>query len=144
NYFKVDGSLAWKWTFTYDEKGNVIEEGFGTPTVYRKWNYAYEYDKQGNWIKRTASQFFLVSGKETPIPEEIVYRTFSYYSELYKSGRSLSIPDETKGYVHGGKALIRVEPEYPMAAKRGRVSGTVIVEATVDLIGDVVSAKAFS
>jgi TonB family protein len=40
-----------------------------------------------------------------------------------------------------GRATLRIEPEYPMAAKRARISGNVVVEVTVDENGKVLEAR---
>lgn len=40
-----------------------------------------------------------------------------------------------------GRATLRIEPEYPMAAKRARISGSVVVEVTVDENGKVLEAS---
>jgi TonB family protein len=48
------------------------------------------------------------------------------------------------GGVLNGKALKKPLPEYPLLAKRSRISGTVAVQITVDEHGDVISARAIS
>ena len=48
------------------------------------------------------------------------------------------------GGVISGDAIIRAEPAYPPRAKEARVSGTVIVEVTVDESGKVIAARAVS
>ena len=51
-------------------------------------------------------------------------------------------PGSVLGHVLQGKAVFRAEPVYPYAAKHERISGTVIVEATVDESGKVITARA--
>jgi TonB family protein len=51
-------------------------------------------------------------------------------------------PGRVVGEVLQGKATFRAEPVYPAAAKYGRISGTVIVEVTVDETGHVTDARA--
>jgi len=53
-------------------------------------------------------------------------------------------PINRQGGVLQGRALLRVEPEYPAAAKQARVYGTVVVQATVDECGRVINAEALS
>jgi YD repeat-containing protein len=74
-----EGSTRKKWTFKYDDKGNVIEETeykvalislFNTITTTD--NYEYKYDKNGNWIKKV---YF-----ENGIPKSIVERKIDYYN----------------------------------------------------------------
>lgn len=48
------------------------------------------------------------------------------------------------GGVFQGSATRRVEPTYPPLAKAARVSGSVVVEVTVDEEGNVISARALS
>lgn len=48
------------------------------------------------------------------------------------------------GGVISGDAIIKAEPAYPPRAKDARVSGTVIVEVTVDESGNVIAAHALS
>jgi protein TonB len=48
------------------------------------------------------------------------------------------------GGVFQGSATRRVEPTYPPLAKAARVSGSVVVEVTVDEGGSVISARAIS
>jgi TonB family protein len=50
-------------------------------------------------------------------------------------------PNRMPGPVLQGQAIYRAEPEYPMAAKQGRISGPVIIEVTVDENGKVIDAK---
>jgi TonB family protein len=51
-------------------------------------------------------------------------------------------PDSVLGHVLQGKAVFREEPVYPAAAKHERISGTVIVEVTVDETGKVIATRA--
>lgn len=43
-----------RFTYNYDEKGNVIEDYWFNDgvNIEKSRNYKYEYDKKGNWIKR--------------------------------------------------------------------------------------------
>jgi protein TonB len=43
-----------------------------------------------------------------------------------------------------GKAIKRVDPPYPALAKAARVTGTVVVQVTVDEAGNVISSSALS
>jgi TonB family protein len=49
-----------------------------------------------------------------------------------------------RGLVLQGIATVRVEPEYPLEARRRRVSGTVVVEVKVDECGRVIEARAIT
>src|SRR5262249_29859167 len=48
------------------------------------------------------------------------------------------------GSVLQGQAIRRVEPIYPNAAKQARISGSVVVELTVDECGKAINARAIS
>jgi len=67
-------------------------------------------------------------------------------AQAYKSrAASILAPAEPKNRgVLQGSAIYRVEPEYPLDARRRRVSGTVVVEVTVDECGRVTDAKGLS
>ncbi|MEN3336252.1 MAG: hypothetical protein V7641_5617 [Blastocatellia bacterium] len=55
------------------------------------------------------------------------------------SGKSVQ---QVTGEVLQGKATSRMEPVYPLEAKRHRIAGSVMIEATVDETGHVVAAHA--
>jgi TonB family protein len=145
-----DNSAAWKWSFTYDERGNVVGEEFANLAELSKWDYAYEYDAQGNWVKRTKSRWYRVaSGKLETVPIEAELRTFTYYPQPYAPKSDAPEADEAGGdFVAGGvlqgEAIRRVEPPYPAAAHMNGISGAVVVEVTVDEAGNVVKAHALS
>jgi TonB family protein len=145
-YYKSDGSPAWKWQFKYDDKSNVIEEEIQTLFGASKWTYEYEHDDKGNWNKQTIYQWFLVSGAPAPTPHKVNYRIISYYPQPYPAGQNaiLEKAEGNSGLILSGIALIRQEPVYPQAAKSAHIHGAVIVEVTVDEIGEVTSARALS
>jgi TonB family protein len=55
---------------------------------------------------------------------------------------SAKLVKRVTGEVLQGKATSRFEPAYPLEAKQRRISGSVMVEATVDETGHVVAARA--
>jgi TonB family protein len=65
-------------------------------------------------------------------------------AEEMRARRFKRDPGSTKavGSVLQGHAVFRAEPAYPAAAKAERVSGTVIVEVTVDETGKVIGTRA--
>jgi TonB family protein len=60
-----------------------------------------------------------------------------WYARKYGAGPANVI----SGGVLAGRALAKPQPGYPLAAKQGRVQGTVVVKVTVDEIGKVVEAE---
>ena len=69
--------------------------------------------------------------------------------ELVVGGAKAGDPAATKtvrkaGGVLAGSAIRTAQPRYPPLAKAARVSGSVVVEVTVDEAGDVLSARALS
>ena len=58
--------------------------------------------------------------------------------EVERMGRIVS------GGVLNGKAISKPQPSYPLAAKRERAQGTVVVQLTVDETGKVIDAQAVS
>ena len=67
------GTLTYKYTYKYDEKGNKIEENQynANGTLNYKTTFKYEFDASGNWIKQTESK----DGK----PSKIKEREIEYY-----------------------------------------------------------------
>ncbi|HKS42742.1 MAG TPA: TonB family protein [Blastocatellia bacterium] len=61
--------------------------------------------------------------------------------EMILSGKRFDPNEFIPGSVLQGHAVYRAKPEYPMAAKRAAISGSVIVEVTVDENGKVLEAK---
>lgn len=149
-FYRADNTISWKWSFVYDERGLVTGEEFASETLYSKYDYAYEIDAQGNWTKQTKSRWYRVAGKPTPIPVEAFYRTITYFPQPYAPSKAMAnVAEETSTYiltggVLQGEAIKRVEPVYPPAAKFSRISGSVIIEATVDEEGNVINAHTVS
>lgn len=79
-YSKLDGSLAVKWTYKYDDHGNEIEcvempsesvlkESLGEPKT--TITTTYKYNSQGDWIEKTTY--------ENGALDQTVKRTITYY-----------------------------------------------------------------
>ena len=80
--YSADGSLNQRYLITLDEKGNVIEQtSFETRdgSLRLKQAYKYEFDPKGNWTKRTAYKYVTKEGRETLEPDNVYYRTITYY-----------------------------------------------------------------
>lgn len=78
-YYDSDGKVSLRYTYTLDDKGNVIEEqGYDEDAKKIQYRYAYKYetfDAQGNWTKRVASEW----KNRAFVPNSIEYRTITYY-----------------------------------------------------------------
>lgn len=80
-----DGELNQKYLYTFDDKGNDIEQiAFNVRQakhiIESKIRYEYEsFDNQGNWTKRTVSISETENGKEVYTPLAYEYRTLTYY-----------------------------------------------------------------
>lgn len=61
-------------------------------------------------------------------------------ARMIEEGRTFN-PGSFSGSFIQGKATFRKEPEYPLAAKRARITGAVVIEVTVNTDGKVLDAK---
>ena len=154
-HHRPNGSPAWKWEFEYDDKGNVIKEQFANKASLSVWVYAYEYDSMGNWTKKSRSQLFDDRGKLTPYLSGITFRSFKYYS---KTNITQAIPEpQEPGVVkdavlsmtaseirplNAGAALASTHT--PDSLGRPIATGTLQVEMTIDIEGNVEAAKVIS
>lgn len=54
-FYDLDGRLYEKWTYSYDDKGNVTEEriydSYGR--LLSEKTYKYKYDNNRNWVKKS-------------------------------------------------------------------------------------------
>ncbi|MFY9569789.1 MAG: TonB family protein [Blastocatellia bacterium] len=64
--------------------------------------------------------------------------------QLRAESIAAAAPIRRSGFVFQGSAILRVEPEYPLQARRDRVSGTVVIEVKVDECGKVIEARALT
>lgn len=154
DHYRPNGSPAWKWEFGRDDKGNVIKEKFANKASLSVWVYAYEYDSMGNWTKRAKSQLLDDRGKITSFLSGVTYRSVNYYSQ--PSAVQSIVDPEDRGIVEDS-ALAMASPEVrpirsgaalkPTSNEsfgRPVISGTVLIEMTIDTEGNVESAKVLS
>lgn len=126
-----------------------------------KTTYTYEYDANRNWIKRIASTTALLPDGSSRENQIITYREIKLYSQQDESNQAeqKEIDDaidaaqlgpcmpriiRKSGGVLQGSAIKRGAPSYPSGAKAAGISGTVVVEVTVNEAGKVISARAIS
>jgi hypothetical protein len=80
--YSSDGSLNQRYISILDDKGNELEQTIFEArdgTIRVKHSYAYEFDSIGNWTKRTASKLVIKDGSSQQEPQNIYYRTITYY-----------------------------------------------------------------
>ncbi len=67
--------------YEYDDKGNLVgmTARDANDSILSKETYRYEFDAVGNWTKMTASKVVSEAGKESPEPDEVTYRSITYY-----------------------------------------------------------------
>ena len=130
--------------------------------VLAKETYNYEsrdFDNQGNWLKRTETLSQISDGKLVIIGNIITYRSLTYFSptppiaktETNKpTAQPLAEPPKPKAEpaapadepVIAAKPIHRVDPVYPSFARSLNLSGSVVVELTIDERGKVIKAEA--
>ena len=78
--WKENGIVYDKWVYTLDSKGVVKElEHYRRNRLRIKEAFEYEFDATGNWIKRTRSKWVVKGGGSSFAPQEIEYRSITYY-----------------------------------------------------------------
>ncbi len=147
--YSGDGKLAHKWIYSATRDIKQHDEFGEAGALVSRETYSYEYDARNNWIKRVGSKQVAVVGQAEPF--EATYRTIAYYpplGEFQAKGAlvpaSVSRRTERELSSLDGNARRRIEPRYPVAARAAHISGAVVVEVTVDVEGDVISARAVS
>lgn len=159
----VDGkdSRQERCEFKYDEKGLASEEScrYSYYNGRERSEYAYEYDANGNWVKRTAKNSSVWSDGSFHEGKKVTYREIKYYPsqadpmnqkdltdkfDITKLAQCAPIIIRKAGGVLQGSAIKRVEPRYPPEARAARISGSVVVEVTVDEAGKVFQARTIS
>jgi len=130
--------------------------------ILAKETYAYDshdFDTHGNWTKRTETLQQISDSKLVTIGQVITYRSLTYFAPSPPIAKTepqkpIAPPpvEATKPTaqpvvaasepVIAAKALRRVDPIYPAFARSVNVSGSVVVEVTVDEQGKVVKADA--
>ncbi|HEY0323582.1 MAG TPA: nuclear transport factor 2 family protein [Pyrinomonadaceae bacterium] len=81
NYLVLGNSYNGRQEYDYDDKGNLAGMTVRdvNNSVLGKETYKYEFDAVGNWTKMTASTVVSKAGKEVPLPDEVTYRSITYY-----------------------------------------------------------------
>ncbi len=78
---KMQSLLNFRAFFTYDKAGNLIEETQydASGKIGSKRRFQYKYDPAGNWITQTALEGAGATSPSEFKPDEITYRTITYY-----------------------------------------------------------------
>ena len=78
--WRIKGIVEDRWIYTTDQSGNIIEMTHNRGNRIRvKEAYEYEFDGIGNWVKRTKSKVVDKEGRPELVPQDISYRTITYY-----------------------------------------------------------------
>lgn len=140
-----DGVNIRRSVYQRDAKGNVIEETLYNVGGASQWRYAYIYDERGQWIKQSVTKLVKRAEQLVHEPSEVIYRTITYDDQAKVSPAKARVPqpytNEAKPY-YGMVAIKRLEPQYPDAARRQRIAGSITVQVLVDERGNVSSSRA--
>jgi TonB family protein len=134
---------------------NSKEVGVTLYVLGQFYQRAGEYDKAADSYKRSVALREKILGPNNPQLAELLEECACSLAQDHKDPeaqemwrRASEILGKAKGYhdaersvVIQGKATFRAEPVYPSDAKRKHVTGTVIVEVTVDESGKVIKAR---
>ena len=79
--YEPDGEMKQSWTYTYNLKGQVVEDIRESAWSRTKFIYKYEYDLKGNWITRTAvvTDQSKLSGTGVHQSKKVTSRKITYY-----------------------------------------------------------------
>jgi hypothetical protein len=80
--YTSEGVLNQRYLEVLDDKGNEMAyTSFETRdgSVRSRQVYKYEFDSHGNWIKRTAQKVVTRDGRDVFEPDNLYYRTITYY-----------------------------------------------------------------
>lgn len=80
-YLVLGNSYNGRQEYEYDDKGNIVGMTVrdDNNSILGKETYRYEFDAVGNWTKMTTSTLVSKAGKEVPLPDEVTYRSITYY-----------------------------------------------------------------
>lgn len=78
-HYGSDDELRWKWVYQYNNKGDVIrEEHFDYEDAEKTIRtYTYKYDRKGNWVHKT--ELYESDEDDEDIAEFDITRTITYY-----------------------------------------------------------------
>lgn len=108
-----------------DEEGNVVKV---TPIEGPK----EFYDAAINALKQWKYEPFIIDGKKKSVKFNVV---FSFKLDGEKKNKDALVISASKA----PKLIVKVEPVYPEAAVKQKIQGTVVIEATIDVEGNVVN-----
>lgn len=156
-----DNSTRYRCEFKYNDAGLASERTCEYPDYRGRdtTQYVYELDATGNWTKKTAKVSSVAPNGSVHESTRISYREFQYYSSKEDQAQPQAVAerfDATKlapcppmiirksGGVFQGSATRKVMPRYPPDAKAARITGSVVVEVTVDEAGKVIAVRSIS
>lgn len=97
HYLISSSSYNGRQEYEYDDKGNIVAMTVRGPdnSILGRETYKYEFDAVGNWTRMTTSKVDSESGKETPRPAEVTYRSITYYFDKNIAGALEQNPSQT-------------------------------------------------
>ena len=122
HYLVAANSYSGRQEYDYDEKGNIVGMTVrdANNSIVGKETYRYELDSVGNWTKMTTSRVVSEAGKETSRPDEVTYRSITYYFDKNIAGavtqnteREASNPSSVEAVESADSETDRPEGEMP-------------------------------
>lgn len=79
--YKADRTITGKVLVDYDDKQNIVEQTFYSPSgkIIGKKKAEFEFDSKGNWTKRTKFEMAVLDGKLVYQPVEMTNRKITYF-----------------------------------------------------------------
>ncbi|HEX8183947.1 MAG TPA: TonB family protein [Blastocatellia bacterium] len=116
---------------------STAAESYGSPVINKKGEFIGVIISQ----EETGGALNAISGfRVARIYPPLLGLPLEGAASASKDSKSDAVP--VTGIVLQGQALTRIAPGYPLFAKNAHISGTILVEVTVDEEGNVISARA--
>jgi hypothetical protein len=103
-YLVLGNSYNGRQEYEYDDKGNIVGMTVcdDNNSILGKEAYKYEFDAVGNWTKMTTSTLVSKAGKEVPLPDEVTYRSITYYFD--KNIANIAVQNQARTTENGAPA----------------------------------------
>jgi TonB family protein len=160
--YGTDNSLLSRCVEAYDHEDRPLEKICYNEQggILAKETYEVkDFDSKGNWIKRLETIWQMKDGNLVTIGKMATHRTIHYYPPVVPITKPeppvatkapevenpvIPPPAQTKSELIPAKAVKKAEPVYPAFARNAGISGSVVVEITIDEKGRVTKAEAIA